>query len=116
MKRTELLVYGIIASTISAVMLVAALGDREYGYYDLLRVAICFTGAVTAFIAFQFKSYIVSTISALIAMVFNPFFKITLERGTWQTIDLISGLYFLIVALVFYLEYREMKKIEGSSE
>lgn len=109
MKRYELLIYGIIASVISAVMLVIALGNQQYGFYDLLRIVVCFTGGLTAYVAFQYKSYFISTISVVVAMLFNPIIKVTLERETWNSIDIAVSLYFVIVATVFFMVNKEGK-------
>jgi hypothetical protein len=90
-------VYGIIASIISAVMLYVATKDMEYGYYTFLRFAVMFTSIFTAYVAYNFKSYVISTVSLLIAMLFNPFVVVTLQKSSWIPIDLVTALYFISI-------------------
>ena len=43
--------------------------------------------------------------SLLIAMVFNPFVEIYLEKSTWQFLDVISAVFYFSVSATFLIEY-----------
>ena len=91
-------------------MLVAAVGPWPYDYFTIMRFAVC---AVTAFGAFQAheRARNASTAQfrerqqqwtwtlALIAILFNPFIPVHLERGTWTVIE-------IGVALVLIVDVR----------
>jgi hypothetical protein len=105
----DLLKYGIALSIVAAILLVFALGDREYGYYQLVRFAVCIAGAFTAYTAYQFRSIVVTILSGLLAILFNPFALVVFEKSTWQTIDGLGCLYFIVVAIVFATELNKKK-------
>jgi hypothetical protein len=88
-------------------MLVAALGPWPYDYFTLMRFVVC---AVTAFGSYRayWHARTASTAPwrakqqrwawafALIALLFNPFIPVHLERGTWTVIDI--GVALLLIA------------------
>lgn len=104
MSKKEGLIYGAIASAISAVMLMYALGDQQYGYYQTLRFVVFIAGALTAYIAYRYTSHIVVTLSVIAAILFNPIAQVTFEKSTWQSIDVVTAIYFFVVAIVFVSE------------
>lgn len=84
---------------IVGLMLVAALGDWPYAYYQILRWAVCLAGAYTAWKAYESGNHGWAWIFGLIAVIFNPIAPIFLERDTWQTIDLVAAVPFLVYPL-----------------
>lgn len=94
-----------MAATLAAIMSFYAIGDRQNGYYQLLRYVIFISGVLTAYCAYLFKGYLITVLSVLIALVFNPFAQIYLQKDTWQSIDIVAGLYFGILVITFVLEY-----------
>lgn len=79
---------------VSAIYLLwAAIGDFDYDYafYQLLRFIAFFAFGFAAFTAHTKKQQIMPFILGFLAIVFNPFLPIYLERNTWQLVDVLSG-------------------------
>lgn len=104
MKKKDLLTYGSIGCFVAALMLFYAIGDRAYGYYQLLRVVICLAGLFTAYVAYTYEAYVISVPSVFLAILFNPFAIITAEKETWQLIDLAAAAFFLAAGIAIAYE------------
>ncbi len=96
MKHLNILDWATLAL---AVCMLGALGKWPYDYYMLLRYATMIILGAQAIRYFNAeKSAIAYTFTALV-MLFQPFFKITLRKGTWNVIDVIAAI--LLCILVF---------------
>ena len=83
---------------IPAAALLIALAPLPYGYYTLLRIVVCGSAALIAYKQFQ-KERLVSLWVVLmigVAILFNPFLPIYLDREIWAPIDVITAAIFLI--------------------
>jgi len=76
--------------------LLGALGDNPYGYYQFLRWLILGVSGYSAYLAYNSGRKIWAGIFGLIAILFNPFIPFYLSRSTWQPIDIIVAIIFLI--------------------
>ena len=93
----------LILTLIASGSLFFALSDGlPYGYFTLMRFVICAVTAYLAFLAYEknSKSLWVWTFG-FIAVLFNPFFPVHLERDTWVGIDLIVGIFLLSTIFIF---------------
>ncbi|WP_368559461.1 DUF6804 family protein [Acinetobacter baumannii] len=81
-------------------LLSASVGDFDfdYGFYQLLRFVAFFSFGFASFAAYVHKQQITPFILGLIAIVFNPFLPIYLERETWQLVDAMSGILLIVWA------------------
>jgi hypothetical protein len=90
-----------IARIAAAIILIVALERLPYGYYTLLRFLVC---GVTAYGAYLSVGELNKTGWAwsfgVLAVLFNPFVPIHLNRGAWAVIDIAVAL-FLLVSLAF---------------
>ena len=77
-----------VPAIIAAVMLVAALGDWPYGYYQFLRWVTCVAAAFVAWRAFGWAQWAPGWVFAFMALLFNPIVPIHLNRDIWRVIDL----------------------------
>jgi hypothetical protein len=94
-----------IALVIAAGVLFLALFDGwEYGFFTLLRFVVFATTVYVAWMAFEGKKEKWVWFFGLIAVLFNPFIPIHLERETWMVIDLLIGVLLLGATLIFKLE------------
>jgi hypothetical protein len=87
-----------IVWVIPAAALLIALAPLPYGYYTLLRIVVCGSAALIAYKQFQ-KERVVSLWVVLmsgVAILFNPFLPIYLDREIWAPIDVITAAIFLI--------------------
>jgi hypothetical protein len=89
--------YGIIiAKSIAAVLLFAALGRHPYDYYTLLRWIACGVAAFTAFQAAQIKKIGWLWIFVIVAIVLNPITPLHLKRETWAIVDAAAAVLLLV--------------------
>lgn len=88
------------------IALVSCLAPIPYGYYVLVRY---FAMIIFGLIAYQYyqekKENLMITFGAL-AVLFQPFIKIPLERMVWNIVDITIA----ILLLVMLLKERESKK------
>ena len=93
-----------IIISIAALFLFAALIDGwPYGFFTLLRFVVFAATAYVAWMAYEQQKEKWIWIFGFLAVLFNPFFPIYLNRDLWSIIDLATGL-FLIVS-VFVLKF-----------
>ncbi len=67
-----------------------------YGYYQFVRVAGLFGFAILTYQASQQGRQTEMIIYAVLAFLFQPFFKIALGRQMWNIVDLVVGMGLLI--------------------
>jgi hypothetical protein len=72
-------------------LLLAVFGRWPYGFYTLLRFAVCGSATFLAVQAFELKKSVWVWIMAAMAVLFNPLIPIRLPRDAWQVIDLIAA-------------------------
>ena len=84
-------------------LFVALFNGLPYGFFKLLRFVVFASTAYVAWMAHEHKKEEWTWIFGFLAVLFNPFFPIYLNRYLWIILDLITGL-FLIVS-VFVLKF-----------
>jgi len=90
----------LIPAIIAALILLGALGDWPYGYYQLLRWITCGAAVFVAFMAYNWQKVWVMWLFGIIAVLFNPLVPIHMTKELWQPIDVIFALLFAIVAFI----------------
>jgi len=75
----------------SALLLVALLPIRQYGYFVLLRWVVCAASVWLCITAYGKGRQWLLFIGIPLAILFNPLVPIPLRRQTWQPIDLIAA-------------------------
>ena len=68
-----------------------------YGFYMLLRIIACGAFIWATYISFERKGTILPWIFIILAVVFNPIFKIHFSKDIWTVIDFCSALFLLSV-------------------
>lgn len=77
---------------LAILLLIIALFNMPYGYYQLLRLVVCLVSGLTTYKLYQ--SY--QTISlavilfGLITLIYNPFYPLHFSRYTWEIINLVT--------------------------
>lgn len=74
----------------SIVLLLVSQFDWSYGFYQLLRVVVCFSAAYHAYILYERENGLWILYGG-IALLFNPFVPIHLERSIWAIIDFVAA-------------------------
>lgn len=88
----------LIPAIIATIILLGALADWPYGYYQLLRLVTCGIAIYIAYTAYAWKKIWVVWLFGFIALLFNPLIPIHLSRELWQPINVICALLFAVVA------------------
>jgi hypothetical protein len=83
------------------IALLAAIGDRPYDYYKLLRWGVCAVALFTAYQSYSWKRIGWTWLFGFVAILFNPIFPINLKRETWYILDLVNAIIFAFGA--FYI-------------
>ncbi len=94
MKLSNQKILTIIASTF---LFIALFDGLPYGYFTLLRFVVFAVGAYLAYTVYEDnKQSLWIWAFGGIAVLFNPFIIIHLERSQWVIIDLIVGVFFVV--------------------
>ena len=76
------------------------LADMPYGYYQFVRFSSCVAFVYLAYISNEEKLKNQSIIYVVLALLFQPFIKISLGRELWNIVDMIVGIG-LLISIVF---------------
>ena len=78
------------------ILLMTTLKHLPHGFYTLLRLVVCLTSIFVA--SFAYKAHIRHWvyIMGFIALLFNPIIQIHFNKSTWQLIDLITAILFIV--------------------
>jgi hypothetical protein len=79
-------------SIILAILLFLCLADMPYSYYQFVRFAAAAFFAYAAYTENESRSKELAIVFIILALLFQPFFKITLGRTLWNIVDVIVGL------------------------
>ncbi len=88
---------------IMAVVLLVCPFHLPYDFYVLVRFAAMVSFAVMAYQYYRAKSNVLMVIFGALTILFQPVIKITLERETWNVVDVV------VAAFLLYLLCRERK-------
>lgn len=82
-------------------MLLLGLLPLPYGYYTLLRVLVTAAAALAAYLAYRAtnRADAFVIVSVIVAVAFNPFIPVHLDKGIWSVIDLTSAGWFILIAI-----------------
>lgn len=88
-----------IIKVIIAVLLLLCLADMPYGFYELVRFAAAAAFAYLSYDYFKAKKDGMGFTFAGLALLFQPFLKISLGKTIWNIVDVIVaiGLICLII-------------------
>lgn len=77
---------------ILAGLLLLCLAPLPYGYYQFVRFAALIGFAILAYQANEQGKQTEMVIYGVLALLFQPFFKIALGRDLWNIVDVIVGI------------------------
>ena len=77
-----------------------------YGFYQLVRFMALVVFGFLAFDANQRKQNLFVIIYGVLALLFQPFFKIALGRDLWNIVDVVVAI-LLIVSLLFPIQNKD---------
>jgi len=82
-----------------AILLLLCLLNMPYGFYQLVRYISLIGFSVLAYNANQKEVQTEVIVFIVLAMLFQPFFKISLGRTLWNIIDVVVAIGLIISAL-----------------
>ncbi|MCB0540289.1 MAG: hypothetical protein KDE33_22420 [Bacteroidetes bacterium] len=85
-----------IIKILLALLLFICLADMPYGYYQLVRFVGLIGFSILAYKAYEHNKQIEMIIFVGLALLFQPFFKISLGREIWNIVDVIVGVSLLL--------------------
>jgi hypothetical protein len=88
-----------ILKFILAILLFICLLDMPYGYFQFIRLASLVVFTILAYQSFENNQQMELIIYVGLALLFQPFFKISLGRELWNIVDVIVGIGLVISSL-----------------
>jgi hypothetical protein len=88
---------------IATIMLLVALADMPYVYYQILRIVLTVIAGIAAFSLFGKDIKHAGWIAVVIAVTYNPLVPFRMERESWEVINMLT-----ILALA-YVSIRDIK-------
>lgn len=88
------------------IVLIVAVGNHPYSYYQLLRWAIMIISGYSAYLANENKNITWAWIFGIIAILFNPIFPFYFSKNTWQVIDIITT----IILFINIINFKKLHK------
>ena len=79
-------------SILIALMLLACLADMPYGYFQFVRFSSAVFFSYTAYHENEKGSKELAIVFLVLAILFQPFIKISLGRTIWNIVDVIVAL------------------------
>jgi hypothetical protein len=83
---------------ILAILLLLCLSDMPYSYYQFVRFAAMIGFGILAYRLSESENKTLMIVYGVLALLFQPFFKIALGRELWNVVDVIVAVG-LIVSL-----------------
>lgn len=90
-----------------AALLLLCLADMPYGFYQLVRFLAMLSFAYFSYDYFKEKQDRLGFVFAALAILFQPFFKITLGRTIWNIIDVVVAIGLVCLAIIAYKKKRK---------
>jgi hypothetical protein len=79
-----------------AILMFGCLLDLPYGYYQFVRFAALIGFGILAYQANQQEKQTQIIVYGALALLFQPFFKVSLGRYIWNVVDVIVGIGLLL--------------------
>ena len=89
-----------VIKIILIILLFSCLADMPYGFYQFVRFSGLIGFAILSYQASQKENQIEMGIYAALALLFQPFFKISLGRELWNIVDVLVSIGLIITLLL----------------
>lgn len=90
----------LIPCLIGAGLLFWAVGDRPYGYYELMRMGVTAAALATGVLLYRDRAVILLFLCIALALVFNPFVRVSLRKEQWRPVNIAGATIFLVLASI----------------
>lgn len=75
-----------------AILLLLCLFNMPYGFYQFVRFLALLSFGILAYQSYKQSKQIEMIIYISLALLFQPFFKVALDRELWNIVDIIVGI------------------------
>jgi hypothetical protein len=96
-----------IVKSIAILMLLWALADNPYGYYQILRWVVCGVAGYSAYLSFQKKEVAWVWVFGISAALFNPIEPIHLTREIWSVLNIIVAGVFSVSIFIYFQNHQK---------
>lgn len=83
-----------------AAMLLLCLAPMPYGYFMLVRFVMMVAFGLMAYRYFTIKKSVAAWVFVILAVLFQPIFKIVLGRGIWNAVDVVVAVFLVAIYVV----------------
>ena len=90
-----------------AVILLLCLAPMPYGYFQLVRFVAMVAFGLMAYRCYQNQKMVATWVFGVLALLFQPIYKIALGRVVWNVVDVIVA---LLLIVLFVMEWRKSNK------
>lgn len=97
------------ASLILALTLILCLYPMPYGFYTIVRLAAAVIGVCWSVKFYNELSISKAIVAGAIAVLFQPLIKITLDRLTWNIVDIVVA---VMIAIVVFSNQKKSQNDE----
>jgi hypothetical protein len=97
----------VIVKAVLAAVMILCLFDMPYGFYEFTRFAAFAGFGYLAYKRYSKESKDMTILYIILAVLFQPFFKLALGREMWNIVD---------VLVAIFLIYRVYKNIKNKDE
>ena len=94
-----------------AAMMLLCLAPMPYGYFQLVRFVAMIVFGLMAYRYFTIKKSFAAWVFVILAVLFQPIYKIVLGRGIWNVVDVIVAVF--LIALYVVERWLEQKGSVG---
>ncbi len=85
------------ATLLTSVLLLLCLMPMPFGYYSLVRLVVAVVCGCWCYQFYASKQLPLLVLSLFVLILFQPVLKITMDRLTWNTVDVIVAVSFLLL-------------------
>lgn len=96
----------IILLIAAAFLFLALIDGWPYGFFTILRFVVFAISAYVAWMSYEAKKEKWIWIFGFLAVLFNPFIVIHLNREIWSIVDLIVGIFMIVSVFVLKFEHK----------
>lgn len=105
-----------IVQLVAIVLLLVAVGEHPYDYYKFMRFVVCAVCGCAAYFAHESNRKIWVWVYLTIAVLFNPFATVHLDRERWAPIDVGTAVVMLVGIIMARRSMSTSDKIEPGGE
>jgi hypothetical protein len=88
-----------IACLIAAALSLFGVVNLPYGYYMFLRLAVCVTAIAAGLVLVQRRDSKFALMAWALALLYNPVFRVALDKDTWRLVNLVTAVVLVMAAL-----------------